>query len=112
MIHHQVLSDRQLQYGNSLLRRELSPFVVVRPLAFLVFLPLLELQLVRPSDQRGLLLQPKASRDMSQVELLDHKNLLEVASVGGVGAEPGTEGIPGKLICCGLDSTLWRSPTA
>jgi hypothetical protein len=37
------------------------------------------------------------------VELLHHKNLLQLTTVGSVGTNPGTEGIPGKLLCFSLN---------
>jgi len=40
---------------------------------------------------------------MAQVELLHHENFLQFTSVSSVGTDPGTEGIPGKLLCCILD---------
>ena len=92
---------RHFRYAGSLLGGELSP--LGRLFTLLLLLPLLELHLVRPSHQRRLLLEPEAPRYVPQVELLHHENLLQFASVGSVGTNPGTESVPGKLLCCILE---------
>ena len=101
IIHDPSQATRHFRCAGSLLGGELSP--LGRLFTLLLLLPLLELHLVRPSHQRRLLLEPEAPRYVPQVELLHHENLLQFASVGSVGTNPGTESVPGKLLCCILE---------
>lgn len=100
-VHDQVKHQSHFGCTSSLIGGELSP--LARLFTLLLLLPLLELHLVRPPHQRWLLLQPEAPRYVPQVELLHHENLLQFTSVGSVGANPGTESVPGKLLCSILE---------